>query len=296
MRRRTLLLATPLLSVHPARAQVPGLQVVATMSILADMVRDVGGDAVTITTLVPAGQDPHVYQPRPSDLRALRNAAVLVENGLGLEGWISRLGGASGTATRHVVASQGITPRLRGTLPDPHIWQDPRLGARMVLNIADGLAGADPARAEGYRTRATQYAARILALDAEIAARFAAIPAAQRRVITSHDAFGYYGARYGIEFSAAQGVSTETEPSPRQLAQLSQQIRREGIRVVFVESMTSPRLVETLAREAGAIVGGAVFSDTLSPPGGPAATYLDLLRHNTALFTEAMTRAATPTR
>lgn len=296
MRRRALLAAA--LLPLPAAAHGAVLPVVATFSVLADLVRQVGGDAVSVVSLVPVGADAHAFQPSPGTLRLLRDARVTVENGLGLDGWLDRLVRASGFSGTRVVASAGVRPRpvQEGgrAVPDPHVWQDPGRAVLMVRAIADGLCAADPARAAGYRARAADYTARIEALDAEIERRIGAVPREKRRVITGHDAFGYFGARYGVEFRAVQGVSTEGEPSARDLARLAAQVRREGIRAVFVENMTSPRAAEALAREAGARVGGTVYSDDLSPPDGPAGTYLDMMRHNARLFVDAMADAAGP--
>ena len=290
MRRRTLFAG--LLLPAAALAQDTRLPIVATFSVLADMAREVGGDAVTVVSLVPAGGDAHSFQPRPGDLRALRDARVVVENGLGLEGWMTRLVSASGFAGTRITAAGAVPSRTvhegSRTVRDPHVWQDPRRAVLMVEAIANGLAEADPVRAAVYRARAAAYAARIEAADREIEQAMADIPAERRRVITSHDAFGYYGDRYGIEFRAVQGVSTVAEPSAREFAALAAQVKREGIRAVFVESMADPRLAEALARESGARVGDRVYSDSLSAPDGPAATYLAMLRHNTALFAAAM--------
>ena len=293
MRRRSFL-AAPLLAAPfgTASAAEDPLPVVATFSILADLVAQVGGGLVSVTALVGPGADVHAFQPRPSDVARLARAAVVVENGLGLEGWLSRLVRSSGFKGRVIVASAGIPVRTfqedGRTVTDPHIWQDPARARRMVATIAAGLASADPAHADVYAARASDYEARIKRADDAITRAVAAVPKRKREIITSHDAFGYYGARYGIAFRAAQGISTEFEPTPRDLARLAAQIRRDHVRAVFLETMTDPRLVEALAREAGAIVGPAVYSDTLSAPGGPAGTYLDLLRYNTDAFTKAM--------
>ena len=293
MLRRSLF-ALPLLGLLPrgAVAEEGKLGVVATFSVLADLVREVGGDRVAVTTLVVPGADAHTFEPRPSDLVALGRAGVLVENGLGLEGWIGRMVQSSGFKGRRIVASAGVKPRTftedGRRVTDPHIWQDPGLAGMMVGTIAAGLAAADAAGAEGYASRGRALQAAIEAEDRAIAAAIEAIPKAKRKVITTHDAFGYYGARYGVDFRAAQGISTEAEPTARDLARLAGQIRREHIKAVFVETMTDPRLAATLARESGAVVGPAVYSDSLSPPGGPAATYLAMLRYNTAAFVAAM--------
>ncbi len=274
-----------------ARAQERGLSVVSTFSILADFVRQIVAEGEG-TSLVPPDGDPHEFQPRPTDLNRLRIAAVVVENGFGLEGWLSRLVQASGFRGRRVVATEGITPRRLQeggrAIPDPHVWQDPLLAARMVRTIGDALAAAEPARADAYRLRAETYGAKLAQLDAETASRIAPVPEAKRRIITTHDAFGYYGARYGITFVAPQGLSTDAEPSPRALASLASQMRRDGIRTVFLENMADPRLPAALAREAGATVGAKLYSDSLSGPGGPAPTYIDLIRYNTAQFVAAM--------
>ncbi len=291
--RRRLLLSGSLLACAPRLVSAQGrLSVVATFSILGDLAARVGGDRVAVASLVGPGADAHTFQPRPSDLLRLKDAAVLVENGLGLEGWMNRMARSAGFAGQRIVASAGVRPRSfqegGKTVTDPHIWQDPRNAATMVAAIAAGLGKADPAGAPDYAARARAFAAEIAEADAAIERAMAAIPPDKRQVITSHDAFGYYGARYGIRFRAAQGLSTDAEPTPRDLARLAAQIRRDRIRAVFVETMADPRLAETLARESGAIVGPAVYSDSLSPPGGPAATYLDMLRHNTAAFAAAM--------
>lgn len=274
-----------------ARAAAP-VDVVASFSILADFARTVGGEAATAISLVPPDGDPHSFQPRPSDLGRLKRARLIVENGLGLEGWLSRLVQSSGFAGQTVLASQGIPPRHMTedgrNVPDPHIWQDPRRAVRMVQNVAAGLAAADPANAGAYAERANTLKSAILTADTEIGAEIAPIPAARRQIITTHDAFGYYGARYGIAFTAPLGISTEGEPSPRGLARLAEQIRRSGIRTIFLENMTNPTIAQSLAREAGVTVGPKLYSDSLSPPGGPAATYLDMLRYNTAQFLVAM--------
>jgi len=287
---RRALLATALL---PFAAKAAGpLQAVASFTVLADFVRIVGGDGVAVTSLVPPDGDPHSFQPRPSDLARLQGAALMAENGLGLEGWLGRLVQASGFRGVTCLASAGITPRRMvedgRQVPDPHIWQDPQLAIRMVQAVAAAFATADPAGADGYKGRADALVRQIQSLDQEVAAGFAPIPPERRRIITTHDAFGYYGARYGIKFDAPLGISTEGEPSPRGLARLAEQIKRTGIRVVFLENMANPAIAEALAREAGVQVGPKLYSDSLSPPGGPATTYLDMIRYNTAQFVRVM--------
>ncbi|GAC1340745.1 MAG: metal ABC transporter substrate-binding protein [Acetobacteraceae bacterium] len=292
--RRALFAA--LLLPFAARAQpakLPArLKVVATMPILADFVRQVGGEAVETVSLVPPNGDPHAFQPRPGDLNSLRGAAVVVENGLGLEGWMGRLVQSSGFRGARIVATAGITPRSLQeggrVVADPHVWQDPSLAVKMVGAIADGLVKADPANAAAYRGRAGAYVTSLRQQDAEIAKRFATVPPGKRLIVITHDAFSYYGARYGIQFRAPLGISTEAEPSPRALARLAGDVRRQGLKTVFLENMSDPRIAEALAREAGAAVGAKLYADSLSPPDGPAPTYLDMLRYNTEQFAAAM--------
>ncbi len=266
--------------------------VVASFSVLADMAREVGGGMAAVTSLVPPDMDAHMYQPTAGDSRGLTAAALLVENGFGLEGWMARLGAASGFHGVKVVATAGVKPRTLHenalTSIDPHAWQDPRNGAIYARNIAEGLAAADPVRADAYRTNAARYVAEIEQTDTWIAAQYATIPEAARRIITTHDAFGYYGDRYGITFLAAEGLSTDAEPSAKAIAALVAQIRREKVRTVFLENMTDPRLATMLARETGTMLAGPLYSDALSQPDEPAPDYLTMLRYNTTLFARAM--------
>ena len=291
MRRRHLLAALPALIALPARA-AGAAPVVATFSVLGDMTGRIGGAAVAVLSLVPVDGDAHEYQPTPDDLRHVRDAAVLVENGLGLEGWMTRLPQAAGFHGVRITAAQSVPPRHMEEdghqIVDPHAWQDPRNGVRYVRAIAAGLAHALPDAAADITARANAYIAEIETLDRWITAQFAAIPASKRRILTSHDAFGYYGARYGIELLAVQGISTESEPSAADIAALIGQIKREKIHAVFVENMTDKRFAQTVARDSGAVLGPVIYSDALSRPDGPAATYLAMLKHNTTQFVAAM--------
>jgi zinc/manganese transport system substrate-binding protein len=297
MRRRSLLLgllAAPVAAPAAAWAQIPApLPVVASFSILADMVRQIGGDAVAVTSLVPPDGDPHEYEPKPSDLRALAAAQLLVVNGLGLEGWMTRLASASGYRGPTCTASTGIRPRRMtedggAIVTDPHAWQDATNGAAYARTIAAALGKADPSRAAEFRQAGERYVAAVLETDAWIAQQFVPIPPARRIIVTTHDAFGYFGARYGIAVHSAEGISTDAEPSARDIARLVAQIKRDHVRAVFLENMTDPRLAAMLAQEAGATLGEKVYSDALSSPGGPADTYLGMFRHNVPLFVAAM--------
>lgn len=280
-----------------AAAANTSLRVITSFSILSDLTRQVAGDAISVEALVGPDADVHIYEPRPKDLRDLMQANLLVVNGLGLEGWMDRLVVAAGFKGQTVVAATKVAPRTMqkagqeaggGVSVDPHAWQDPDNAILYVRAIAAGLTTVDPANAGRYGDNANRYAAQIAATQSWMQEQLAPIPADQRRIITTHDAFGYYGARFSIEFLSAEGISTELEPSAKAIVQLIAQIKREHVRAVFIENMTSPRLAKMLARETGAVLGGTVYSDALSPAGGPAATYIDLLRYNTGLFARAM--------
>ena len=284
----------------PARAEAP-MPVVATFSILGDLVARVGGDRVAVTTLVGPGGDAHVFQPKPADAQRLAAAEAIFVNGLGFEGWIDRLVASSGTRAPVVVASKGVTPIPAADedaghdhgghdhgAADPHAWQSVANVKLYVAAIRDGLASVDPAGRASYEANASAFLAELDGLETEVRAAISAVPAARRRVITSHDAFGYFAAAYGVEFLAPQGISTDAEPTAKGVAKLIAQIRREKIRAVFVESMADPRLVRRIAQETGVSLGGEIFSDSLSPKGGPASTYVDMVRHNVRLLTAAM--------
>ena len=303
--RRRWLLACAALCMVPAHAQpIAPLRVVATFSILADMARAVGGDDVQVQSLVGPDADAHVFQPTPAHTRQLAQANLVVVNGLGFEGWIDRLVRASGYRGPVVVASTGVEPRKtsgnghghghsHGTEPDrdPHAWQDLRHAQRYVANLREAFARARPAQAAAFAQRAQAYTERLVALDREVRARLDAVPRAQRRVLTSHDAFGYFGAAYGVDVLAPQGVNTDADASAAAVAQLITQIRARRVRAVFMENISNPRLVERIAREAGVVVGGRLYSDALSKPGGEAGTYLELFAHNARTIAAALEAA-----
>ena len=297
-RRLALMLAACLLPSGLALATEPGkLPVVATTSVLADFVAVTGGDRVEVKSLVGPNGDAHVYAPTPADAKSLAGAKLVVVNGLGLEGWIDRLIKASGTHAPVTIATKGVEPRqmdgeegeAKGKrITDPHAWQSVSHAKLYVANIRDALIAADPAGADVYRANADAYLAKLEALDRRTQAAFAALSVERRRVITTHDAFGYFGAAYGIEFIAPQGISTEAEAGAMRIGKLIRQIKAEKIRAVFIENMTDPRLINRIAKETGVTPGGVLFSDALSPANGPAATYIEMIDHNTKLLTAAM--------
>ncbi len=262
--------------------------VVATFTILGDMVERIGGERVAVTTLVGANGDAHVYQPIPVDARAVSQADILVFNGLAFEGWLDRLVEASSFDGVRVVATDGVQPSRLGDAFDPHAWQNLANAVIYVDNITAALSRADPANASTYYLNRAAYVAEIEALDAEIRKVVAALPEDRRTVVTAHDAFGYFSDTYGLSFVAPQGLSTESEPSAADVAALIRQIREEGIKAVFVESLTDQRLLQQIADETGAAIGGTLYSDALSEPDGPASTFLDMMRYNVATLAGAL--------
>ena len=338
--RRTLLTsATALFALSlaaPAIAETDKpMPVVATFSILGDMVKRIGGEHVAVTTLVGPDGDTHVYQPTPADARAVSEATILVVNGLQFEGWLDRLIDASDFRGIRVVATEGIDliafddehdhdddhdehaeeaghdhdhddqaeaghdddhdahaeaghdHHDHGAF-DPHGWQSLRNAAAYVDNITAALAQADPANAADFHWNTAAYGAEIATLDAEIREIVAALPADRRIVVTSHDAFQYFGRDYGLTFIAPQGLSTESEASAKDVARLIQQIRERGIRAVFIENIGDARLLEQIANETGATIGGTLYPGALSGPDGPASTYLDMMRHNATTLAQAL--------
>jgi zinc/manganese transport system substrate-binding protein len=285
----------------PVAAQTADkLKVVATFSILGDMVRNIGDERVEVATLVGPNGDAHVYSPTPADGRRLTEAKIVFTNGLKFEGWIDRLVKSSGTRAEKVEAAKGVKP-LKGEEEgqghghdhghggsDPHAWQSIGNAKIYVANIRDALIAADEAGKATYQANAASYLKRLDEVEAEVKGLVAKIPPERRRIITSHDAFRYFEEAYGIDVVAPQGVSTESEASARDVARIIQQIKREKIAAVFVENVSDARLMERIAKETGATIGSRVYSDALSEPNGPAGTYIDMMRHNIRAFSAAL--------
>jgi len=297
--RRASLQLLALTALQPARAAAaaaepataPVLKVVATFSILADMAREVGGPAVEVSALVGPNADAHVYEPTPADVRRVARADVVVTNGLRFEGWIDRLIVSSGYRGRVVVASAGIVPLQLGGGADPHAWQSLVNGQRYAQNLRDALVAAAPQRSAEIQAQAAGYLARMATLDQDTRNRIAALPESRRRVITSHDAFGYFAAAYGVRFIAPRGWTTGSEPSAETVARIVRQARETQASALLVENISDPRMIERIAREAQVKVGGELYSDALSPPGTAADTYLRMFEHNVRTLLDAMTPA-----
>jgi zinc/manganese transport system substrate-binding protein len=274
-------------SAAPLRAQ-DRLNVVASFSILGDFVKNVGGERVDVTTLVGSDGDVHVYAPAPADARKIADAKLLIINGLGLEGWLPRLLQASGGKAAIITATKGIAPLKLGSDADPHAWQSVANAKIYVANIRDALAAAAPADAEVFRKQAETYLAKLDVLDREVRQAVRQIPESHRKVISTHDAFGYLASTYGIRFIAPLGVSTESEASARDIAGIITQIKTEKIPAVFLENISDVRLIQRISAETGAKVGGTLFSDSLTGEKGDAPTYIDMVRHNIKVLTSAL--------
>ena len=305
----------------PVRAE-SRLDVVATFSILGDMVKQVGGDRVKVTSLVGPDGDTHVYRPTPKAAKAIAQTKVLFVNGLEFEGWIERLVESSGFKGRMVTATVGIEAlkmeeeghhddhdkhgkkdhhddhdkhgkkdghehHNHGEY-DPHAWHSLANARIYVRNIVDGLAAADPQGAKAYRANAERYIKEIKSLESEMEKAMKSVSADGRKVVTPHDAFGYLGSTYGIKFLAPVGISTEAEASAGDVAKLIRQIKKEKISAIFVENISDRRLLDQIVRETGARIGGTLYSDALSKANGPAGTYLDLMRHNIRTLVKAL--------
>jgi zinc/manganese transport system substrate-binding protein len=262
---------------------------VASFSILADMVREVAPTDFEVTALVGPDADAHVFEPTPAHGRRLAQADLVVVNGLGFEGWIDRLVRVSGYRGAVVVASQGVASLHADRREiDPHAWQDLGHARRYVQTIAEALARRWPDRQAEVQARAADYLRRIGELEARVRSWLDAVPRGQRRVITSHDAFGHFARAYGVDFLAPRGWTTSSEPSAAAVARLVRQIREQRVRALFIENISDPRLIERIAKESGARVGGTLYSDALSAPGGPAGTYLKLFEHNARTLAEVL--------
>ena len=307
---------TALLIASHAHAQK--LEVTTSFSILGDLVSQVGGERVKVRALIGADEDAHAFQPRPSDARNVGGAALVVVNGLGFDDWMVRLARSGGYKGEVVVASAGIDTLAMSKddahehghdhghdgekandkakdkadrAVDPHAWQDVGNVRRYVANIADALAKADPDGATAYRANAERYDGELKALDAEIRAAFAVLPAERRKVVSSHDAFGYFGRAYGIRFLSPVGVSNNAEPTAQGVARLIRQLKAEKVPAVFIENVADSRLIERIRSESGAQVGGTLYSDALSKADGPAPSYVQMMRTNLDALRQALSGA-----
>jgi len=297
------LVVLALVSLMSGNAVAEPLKVVASFSILGDLIQQIGGERVSVHTLVGPDADAHVFQPTPADAKTIAEANLVIVNGLGFEGWFSRLIKSSGYHGSVVIASNGIKPLKSAEEThhdeheanhegdaDPHAWQDLSNVLIYVDNIVQALVKADPQGRNEYLAKAASYKHEISTLDSELKNTFTAISKERRKVVTTHDAFGYFSRAYGIAFLSPVGINTEAEPSAGDLARLIKQIRREKIPAVFMENISDPRLLERIRLESGARIGGTLFSDALSKKNGPASNYLEMMRYNAKTLAAALAR------
>jgi zinc/manganese transport system substrate-binding protein len=292
MSLRAVVLAVALhLAAYPAMAEQ--LKVVATFSILGDVVSRVGGDKIELRTLVGPDSDAHVYQPTAADARAVARAKVVIANGLAFDGWVDRLVKASGSKAAVAVAAAGVAPLdgdhdHAGEHADPHAWQDVRNVIEYVATIERALVAADPAGASIFQANAAAYRAELQNLNADIRRALVNVPIQRRHVVTTHGSFAYFAAAYDVKFTSPLGTSTEEQASAKSLAHLITGIRQTGVKALFLENAADPRLMRQVARETGVALGGTLYADALSTKDGPAPTYIALMRHNLRLLTGAM--------
>jgi zinc/manganese transport system substrate-binding protein len=281
---KSLILSANILMTTPSFSQEAKISVIASFSILGDFVKNIGGERINLNTLVAAGADAHVYSPTPNDAQKLLQAKIVFINGLKFESWMDRLVSSSGTKAKIITATKGINLIQN----DPHAWQNIANAKIYITNIRDALIEADPAGKATYETNTSAYIAKLDALEIETKVTLAKIPAAKRKIITSHDAFGYFAKAYTIDFIAPQGISTDAEASAKDVARIIRQIKAQNITAIFVENMTDPRLMKRIASETGAKIGGSLFSDSLSDDKGKASTYIDMMRHNVEQISQAL--------
>ncbi|GES44462.1 zinc/manganese transport system substrate-binding protein [Rhizobium sp. ERR 922] len=278
----------------PASAET--LNVVASFTVLADVVKQVGGNHVKVSSLVGPNGDPHEFEPSPADAKTLNAAKVVFVSGEGLEGWMDRLITASGYKGTPVVTSEGVNTRTMvddgKTVTDPHVWNSPVNVKVWVANIEKALSAADPADAADFKANAERYTKVLTELDAYAHGKFDKIPDDRRKVLTSHDAFGYFGREYKVNFLSPLGVSTETEASAADVAKLIEQIKTEHVKTYFFENSNDPRLVKQVAKATGAEPGGELYVESLSKANGPASTYEKMFRYNVDQLAAAMAKSS----
>jgi zinc/manganese transport system substrate-binding protein len=289
----------PLLPGAAAAADKP--RVVATFSVIADMVTNIAGNRIDLTTMIGPDGDSEVYEPTAADIPRIANARIVFMNGLNdeFEPWLDSLLKQAKFSGTKIIVSRGVKAlsaedehpaggRPKASMLDQHAWLDPRNGVIYVKNITDALVRIDPAGAEEYRSRAATYTQKIRALDAWAHAEMAAVPTAKRRVLASHDSLQYLGTAFGITMISVNGWTNAVEPSAADLARLTDQVQREGVKALFLDSITDPRTMHRISKETGAVIGGMIYGDALSRPGGPADTYIDMIRHDVSVLKAGM--------
>ena len=272
-------------------AERKGLHAVATTTMIADLVRQVGGHRVSVRGIMAPGGDPHQYKPVPDDAEAIGQADVVFVNGLKLEHWVDDLIGNAGGDKPVVVVSTGVKHRASPTdpaVPDPHFWFDVARWRQALKNVEAGLAAADPEGKDTFSRNAALYDAQLASLDAWVRDRLSAVPLPRRKLVTSHDAFAYFGEAYGVEVIPVQGISTDAEASTRELGRVVDRVRAAGVPAVFVETSVNPKLIEQVARETRTRVGGSLYSDSTGPLDSGGGSYVGMVRDNVGLIVEGL--------
>jgi len=291
MKKLPLVLALSALFAAPA-VMAKTVQAVASFSVLADIVQNVGGEHVVVKSLVGPNGDPHSFEPAPKDSQALSHADLVFVSGLGMEGWMDRLITSSGYKGQTVVASNGVNTRKMEedgkTITDPHAWNSMQNGIIYATNVMNALIAADPQDAAYFRQHGSAYIEQLQKLDSWAQKELATVPEAKRKVLTSHDAFGYFGQRYGVTFLAPVGFSTDAEASASDVAELITQLKKENIHTYFIENQTDPRLVQQIASASGAKSGGELYPEALTEKGGAADSYVAAFKHNVNAIVASM--------
>jgi zinc/manganese transport system substrate-binding protein len=285
-------LAAAPLFMNPAMAKT--LDVVASFSVLGDVAREIGGSHISVKNLIGPNGDPHVFDPSPQDAKIVRDADLVFVSGYGLEGWMDRLITASGYKGKPVVASKGVTtiagdPDEHESV-DPHVWNNPLNVVVWTRNIEAALSSADPEDAAEFKANAEHYVSELRAEDTHARETINAIPKPDRKILTSHDAFGYFAKAYNVKFLSPLGISTDAEASAGDVARVINQIKKEKVKTYFLEKSNDPRLVEQIAHATGVEPGGILYVEALSEPDGPAPTYLKMFRYNVDKLVDAMRR------
>jgi zinc/manganese transport system substrate-binding protein len=276
-----------LLNGFPIFAKDGQSKIVTSFSILEDLVLELGGDRVSVTNLVPRNSDAHIYSPKPSDAVAISNADLIIFNGLGFEGWIFRLIKDSDKEKNYLISSDGINSLNRFNEIDPHAWQSFKNIRIYIDNISGELINLMPEHEKYFALRRNNYLKKLFELEMNLSNQLSNIPIKKRIVITSHDAFGYLGREFNIEFLAPLGLSLDAEASAEDVAKIINQIKEKKVTALFMENINNPKLLKAISKESGVPVGGKLYSDALSEIGGPAGTYIDMMRHNVKSLIEA---------
>ena len=283
-----LLLATTIVATSQGK-----IRVVSSASIFQDMAMNIGGDKIETFSIVPIGGDPHLYEPKPSDAQLVKSADIILVNGLTFEGWINKLIDNSGTKAKVYTITEGVNvlkSEKYKNAADPHAWMDVSNGLKYIDNIKAALIETDPANADFYTANYENYKAELTALDNYISIEINKIPEAKRMLVTSHDAFAYYGKKYNIRLNALKGISTEAETQTSDMVRVAKAIRESGVPAIFIESTINPQVIQQIAKDNNVKIGGELFADSIGAKDSEGPTYIKMLRHNTDVIVKALSQ------